>query len=133
VSFPLNLVVTVIELGRWKRPTRPLACRVHKRFSLMLSAGIGSDGSMVGNVSAQDPEKSFGMTVRVDEGAVDLNQSIRSLLDDVARALSVPLALLSRDRAGWQFEAEAIPQRPVAEVPRFSPPAGAWPSPAASC
>ncbi len=85
---------------------------------------------MVGNVSAQDPEKSFGMTVRVDEGAVDLNQSIRSLLDDVARALSAPLALLSRDRAGWQFEAEAIPQRPVAEVPRFSPPAGAWPSPA---
>ena len=39
-----------------------------------------------------------------------LNSALRSLLDDVARTLGVPLALLSRDQAGWRFEAEAFPR-----------------------
>ena len=55
--------------------------------------------------------------------ATDLNQALRGLLDDVCRTLGVPLALLSRDRAGWRFEAEAFPPRPVADAPRFRAPA----------
>ena len=60
----------------------------------------------------------------MDVNPSDLNSALRGLLDDVARTLGVPLALLSRDQAGWRFEAEAFPPRPVADAPRFRAPAG---------
>ncbi len=62
----------------------------------------------------------------MDDNAEDLKQALRGLLDDVARTLGVPLALLSRDRAGWRFEAEAFPPRPVADASRFRPPMSDW-------
>jgi diguanylate cyclase (GGDEF)-like protein len=49
----------------------------------------------------------------------DLGQALRGLLEDVARALGVPLALLSRDHGGWRYEAEAFPLRPFADASRF--------------
>ena len=66
------------------------------------------------------------LTSRTEERATDLNQALRGLLDDVCRSLGVPLALLSRDHAGWRFEAEAFPPRPVADAPRFRAPATEW-------
>jgi len=62
------------------------------------------------------------MAPRPEERASDLSQALRGQLEDVCRTLGVPLALLSRDRAGWRFEAEAFPARPVADVPRFRVP-----------
>ncbi len=64
----------------------------------------------------------------MDLNPADLNNALRSLLDDVARTLGVPLALLSRDQAGWRFEAEAFPPRPVADAPRFRATVSAWPT-----
>lgn len=64
----------------------------------------------------------------MDLNPADLNSALRNLLDDVARTLDVPLALLSRDQAGWRFEAEAFPPRPVADALRFRAPVSPWPT-----
>jgi diguanylate cyclase (GGDEF)-like protein len=56
----------------------------------------------------------------------DLNDALRGLLEDVARSLGVPLALLSRDHGGWRYEAEAFPLRPLADPKRFRAPSPDW-------
>ena len=85
----------------------------------------GSD-SPVESVSTLDSGQAPDMPSRINESTADLNQALRGLLDDVARTLGVPLALLSRDQAGWRFEAEAFPPRPVADAPRFRVPTSDW-------
>ena len=86
----------------------------------------GSESSPVESVSELDSGRATDMASLMDDKAADLNQALRGLLDDVARTLGVPLALLSRDQAGWRFEAESFPPRPVADVPRFRAPTGDW-------
>jgi diguanylate cyclase (GGDEF)-like protein len=83
----------------------------------------GSDSSLMESVSALDLGQTPDMASRTDESPVGLGQALQGLLDDAARALGVPLALLSRDQAGWRFEAEAFPPRPLADAPRFRTPA----------
>ncbi len=79
------------------------------------------------SVAALDLGQTPDMASHTDESPVGLSRALQGLLDDAAGALGVPVALLSRDRAGWRFEAEAFPPRPVAEAPRFRTPAGGWP------
>ncbi len=110
-----------------------MARRVLKLFSFDVFRPTGfrffftaGPSSLVEGVSALDSGHAAGMTSRMDESAADLNQTVRGLLDEVARTLGVPLALLSRDQAGWRFEAEAFPPRPVADAPRFRAPTSDW-------
>ena len=86
---------------------------------------VRSDSTALESVSAHDSRQMPDMMGR-EERRTDLSHVLRGLLDDVCRTLGVPLALLSRDRAGWRFEAEAFPPRPVADVPRFRAPAAEW-------
>jgi len=87
---------------------------------------VRSDSKAVESVSALDSGQMPDMTPRREEHPNDLSHVLRGLLDDVCRTLGVPLALLSRDRAGWRFDAEAFPPRPVSDVPRFKAPAAEW-------
>ncbi len=64
-------------------------------------------------------------------GGLDFAHVLRDLLADVARALGVPTALLSRDSHGWQFEAEAFPPRLMGDAPRFRGEIADW-SPSAA-
>ena len=79
----------------------------------------GFDSSTVASLSDDDSDALASMS----QGP-DINEVLRRLLDDVACALGVPTALLSRDTDGWQFEAEAFPPRPVGEATRFRGAAG---------
>src|SRR5262245_40656182 len=91
----------------------------------MTSVRRGSDSSAVESVSISDSTSDGGEMAGTYPA--DLSSALRSLLDGVARTLGVPLALLSRDRAGWRFEAEAFPARPIADAQRFRGPGSAWP------
>ena len=91
-------------------------------------SSVRSDHSAVEQVSPDDSGQTPDTPARTEERVSDLGQAVRALLDDVCRTLNVPLALLSRDRAGWRFEAEAFPPRPVADLPRFRAPGGDWAS-----
>ena len=102
-----------------------MARRVLKLFSFDVLSFV-PDPIAVESVSALDSGQMPDMTPRREEHPSDLSHVLRGLLDDVCRTLGVPLALLSRDRAGWRFEAEAFPPRPVADVPRFKAPAAEW-------
>ena len=87
---------------------------------------VHSDSSAAERVSELESGESTDIRPRREERSTDLSLVLRGLLEEVCRTLGVPLALLSRDRAGWRFEAEAFPQRPVADAPRFRAPATEW-------
>jgi len=88
----------------------------------MSRARGGFDSSTVQSLSDDDSDAVASMPPT----AADFGEALRGLLDGLARALGVPAALLSRDRGGWQFEAEAFPPRPVGDAPRFRGAIGDW-------
>jgi diguanylate cyclase (GGDEF)-like protein len=92
----------------------------------MSSARTGADSAPGESPTAFESNQSADSTPHATGGGADLGQALRGLLDEAARTLGVPLALLSRDRGGWRFEAEAFPQRPVADSARFRAPDSDW-------
>jgi diguanylate cyclase (GGDEF)-like protein len=77
-----------------------------------------SDVSIVEIVPVDDSNAEGGAPLMSagDAGAIT---ALSGLLDEVARVLRVPVALLSRDQAGWHFEGEAFPSKPAPGGLRF--------------
>jgi diguanylate cyclase (GGDEF)-like protein len=94
----------------------------------MSSARLDSDPFSVASAFADDSGALAGMEPVANAAAPSLSDALGGLLDGVARTLGVPIALLSRDRAGWRFEAEGFPPHPVADAPRFRSAATEWPA-----
>ena len=88
----------------------------------------GSDPLSMESASDNESAAAPGVAPLETQAAWSLGDALSGLLDGVARTLGVPIALLSRDRAGWRFEAEAFPPRPVADAPRFRGAATDWPA-----
>jgi diguanylate cyclase (GGDEF)-like protein len=88
-----------------------------------MAFGFPGSDSAVENPSTELAAASGMTTARKTD---DFAGALRELLEDVARTLGVPLALLSRDRVGWRFEAEAFAPRSVTDGERFRGPRADW-------
>lgn len=76
-----------------------------------------------------DPFRVEGVTglLSGEESALPpLKDTLVSLLDGISLSLGVPIALLSRDRDSWRFEAESVPVRSGSEASRLEEDTSRW-------